>query len=78
MASGDEIQPADLTINVKDILPDILTEQKTMREYNHDIVMHYMNKFENNTKMVADILDIGQTTVYRMLKEMEQDETDAD
>lgn len=78
MASGDEIQPADLTINVKDILPDILTEQKTMREYNHDIVMHYMSKFENNTKMVADILDIGQTTVYRMLKEMEPDETDED
>lgn len=74
MANGSEIEPEDITINVKDILPDMLTTEKSMREYNHDIVMYYMKKFENNTKMVADVLDIGQTTVYRMLKEMEIDQ----
>ena len=72
MADSDEIQAGDLTINVSDVLPDLLLTPKTMREYSIEIVKHYMNKYDSNTKLVADKLDIGQTTVYRLLKEDKQ------
>lgn len=73
MSNGDEIEPSDLTINVNDVLPDLLTIERTMREYNQEIVLHFMKKLDNNTKAVADKLDIGQTTVYRLLKEYQEE-----
>lgn len=72
MADKDEIKASDLTIKIAEILPNIISENKTMRDYSIEIVMHYMEKHNNNTKLVADELDIGQTTVYRLLKEAKE------
>ena len=72
MADKNEVKASDLTIKIAEILPNILAENKTMRDYSIEIVMHYMEKHNNNTKLVADELDIGQTTVYRLLKEAKE------
>ena len=72
MADSNEIQTQDLTINYTDVLPDLLAESRTMRDYEIQIVKHFMEKFDDNTKMVADKLEIGQTTVYRLLKEAKE------
>lgn len=72
MADSAEIQTQDLTINYSDVLPDLLAENRTMRDYEIQIVKHFMEKFDDNTKMVADKLEIGQTTVYRLLKEAKE------
>lgn len=69
MSDTDEISVDDITINPKDMLPELLLKDLTMREFEIEIVKHYMKRFDNNTKMVADKLAIGQTTVYRLLKE---------
>lgn len=69
MSDTDEISADDITINPKDMLPELLLKDLTMREFEIEIVKHYMKRFDNNTKMVADKLAIGQTTVYRLLKE---------
>lgn len=69
MADENEIQPSDLTLKLSDSMPVNIEKNKTMREYSIEIVNHYMDKFNNNTKQVAETLDIGQTTVYRLLKE---------
>lgn len=73
MSDTEEITSDDLTINPKDMLPELLLQDLTMREYEIAIVKHYMKRFDNNTKSVADKLAIGQTTVYRLLKEDEAD-----
>jgi two-component system response regulator AtoC len=44
----------------------------TLREYNIKIVQHYLKKHDNDIPTVARILDIGKTTIYRMLKEDEE------
>lgn len=73
MSSSDEINERDIVIgNSSDIIPDLLTTEATMRDYMIRIVKDYMNRFDGNTKKVADALDIGQTTVYRLLKEAEK------
>lgn len=69
MSSKEEINADDISLSSNDALPNVLTEELTMREYEIRIVNHYMQKCDNNTKLVADKLGIGQTTVYRLLKE---------
>lgn len=69
MSPDKEITPESITLATTDALSDILTEELSLREYNRRIVNLYMEQYNNNTKLVADKLNIGQTTVYRLLKE---------
>lgn len=69
MSSTNEIDSADLSLGDNDVLPNVMLDEVSLREYNRRIVNHYMSRYNDNTKLVADKLDIGQTTVYRLLKE---------
>lgn len=69
MALNEIIEADDILLSSTDMLTDIIGEELTLREYNRRIVNLYLEKYNNNTKLVADKLDIGQTTIYRMLKE---------
>ena len=71
LANGEEIQADDLHLRHQDFLSDQLQEEKTLRDYDIAIVKHFMAKYQDNTKKVSDVLGIGQTTVYRMLKEQD-------
>lgn len=71
MTNESEIGEDDLTFSTSsDLLPDLLTKEQTLREYSIRIVNFYMGQCDNDTALVAEKLGIGQTTVYRMLKEM--------
>lgn len=73
MTNEAEIGEDDLTFSTSsDLLPDLLTKEQTLREYSIRIVNFYMSQCNNDTAVVAEKLGIGQTTVYRMLKEMRE------
>ncbi|NLA49345.1 MAG: sigma-54-dependent Fis family transcriptional regulator, partial [Bacteroidales bacterium] len=44
-------------------------KEMTLREYNIHIVKKYLERHDNDIKLVAQKLDIGVATIYRMLKE---------
>ncbi|WP_420317883.1 sigma-54-dependent transcriptional regulator [Ekhidna sp.] len=69
MADEKEITPGDITFAQKDVLADILTEEMSMREYQMRIIHSYIKKYNDDIKLVAEKLDIGQSTIYRLLKE---------
>jgi len=72
LANSEIIDSSDLSMRSgNDILPDLLASPMSMREYERKIVSFYMDKLDGKTKKVAEALDIGQTTVYRILKENE-------
>ncbi len=71
MSNGISIEPHDIVITNSDILSNLVGEELTLRQYNRKIVQLFLDKYDNNTRIVADKLDIGQTTVYRIIKEME-------
>jgi two-component system, NtrC family, response regulator AtoC len=50
-------------------LDDVLNEEATMDEYNRRILRHYLNKYDQNVLQVAEKLQIGKSTIYRMLKD---------
>ena len=71
--NDQEIQPDDIAFGSGDTISEIADENITLREYTRRIVNNYLKKYDNNMKLVAEKLDIGLSTIYRMLKE-DQDE----
>ncbi len=72
MADGEEITAEDISFTQADPVTDIFDEQMTMRDYELRIVKMYLKNHDNDIKKVAELLDIGQSTIYRMLKKEEE------
>jgi two-component system response regulator AtoC len=72
MAEGDTILPDDITFGTRDIISEMSGEEMSLKEYNQRIVTLYLKNYDDDIKVVARKLDIGQSTIYRMLKEMEE------
>ena len=53
--------------NSADFFNSIINKEMTMQDYNRTIIMHYLKKYNNKVRPVAKILDIGKSTIYRML-----------
>jgi two-component system response regulator AtoC len=68
MSNGNEIRQTEISLSASDILTEVLNEELTMKEYELRILSAYLKKYEN-IKVVAEKLGIGQSTIYRLLKE---------
>ncbi len=68
LSDKDEITADSIILGDDDLLPDVMEKELSLREYNLRIVNKYLEKYDNNIKLVAQKLDIGVATVYRMLK----------
>jgi DNA-binding NtrC family response regulator len=69
LADHDEIIGDNIVLGNDSLLLEIEEKEMSLREYNIRIVKKYLEKYDNNTKRVAEKLDIGVATIYRMLKE---------
>jgi DNA-binding NtrC family response regulator len=49
----------------------LLEEENTLQGYTRKIIKSYLEKYDNNIIKVAKKLDIGKSTIYRMLKNKE-------
>lgn len=72
MANGAEVNEDDINFNSISKDSNFLFEEMTLRDYTFKIIRHYLEKYDNNVLKVADKLDIGKSTIYRYLKEMEE------
>jgi DNA-binding NtrC family response regulator len=73
ISDSNEISDDDILLGNNTLIEDLMDKGLTLREYNIEIVKNYLEKYENNIKLVADKLDIGVATIYRMLKEENHD-----
>jgi DNA-binding NtrC family response regulator len=71
MATDNEIRPPDISFNSTTRLESFLYQEMTMQDYMYRIIRHFLNKYDNNVLEVAKKLDIGKSSLYRYLKEME-------
>jgi DNA-binding NtrC family response regulator len=69
MASGAQIEEEDIQFNSIRRAANFLTEELSLEEYKRMIIKHFLNKYDNDVILVAQKLDIGKSTIYRMLKE---------
>lgn len=71
MADGDEIQEDDIRFSAPQSEEDIFAKEKTLKEYTNQIVQHFLNKYNHSVLKVADKLDVGKSTIYKMIQEKE-------
>ena len=45
-----------------------VSNQKTLREHTCDIIRHYLRKNNNDVLATARDLDIGKSTIYKMIQ----------
>ena len=71
LADGDTVEPENINFPSTDPLSELLMEGKSLKEYTDSIITHFLNKYNNNVVETANVLQIGKSTIYRMLKEQE-------
>jgi DNA-binding NtrC family response regulator len=70
LADGDVIEPSHININPLNLKQNLLSQEKTLQEYNEEIIQYFINKYKN-IREVARRLDVGKSTLYRYMKEKE-------
>lgn len=71
MAEGQEVRSQDITFTSSKGIDSLLNQEMKMEEYMYRIIRHYLNRYDNDVLEVARRLDIGKSSIYRYLKEME-------
>lgn len=71
MCNDNEIKEEDITFNSTRNDEFFSMEQKTLRQYTCDIIKYYLKKYDDDVLLVADKLDIGKSTIYKMLQQKE-------
>jgi len=73
MTNGNEILDEDINFNSLQREDNFTFEELTLREYTFKIIRHFLEKYDDNVLMVAKKLDIGKSSIYRYIKEMEEE-----
>jgi DNA-binding NtrC family response regulator len=71
LTNSQNIDEEHVTFNSTNAKSDFLLEEDTLEGYVKKIVKFYLQKYNNNVMVVAKKLDIGKSTIYRMLKNNE-------
>jgi DNA-binding NtrC family response regulator len=71
MAGDSEIKASDVSFSSSTRIESFLYQEMPMQDYMYRIIRHFLNKYDNNVLEVAKRLDIGKSSLYRYLKEME-------
>ncbi len=68
MTNRNVIKANHLNMNIDDSVQNLLASEKTLDEYNNEIIKHFLTKYNQNVRLVASKLGIGKSTIYRMLQ----------
>lgn len=72
LTDGDELRTQDISFSSPLSTDSFMLKEMKLEEYIYTIIRNYLNKYDNNVLEVAKKLDIGKSSIYRYLKEMEQ------
>jgi DNA-binding NtrC family response regulator len=68
MTDDEVIHPEHITINTHAAVNDLLNKERSLNEYEIDIIQHYLDKYDKDVLLVAKKLDVGKSTIYRMIQ----------
>jgi DNA-binding NtrC family response regulator len=71
MTNRTVIKANHLNLNIDNNVQNLLATEKTMDEYNQEIIKHFLIKYNQNVRLVATKLGVGKSTIYRMLQNKE-------
>jgi DNA-binding NtrC family response regulator len=68
MCDNNEIGSEDLTFDCIDDTDFFLSEDKTLKEFTAEIILHYLKKNNEDVIKTAKQLDIGKSTIYNLIQ----------
>jgi len=71
MSDDDVIEYVDINFSSLGSVEDIFSEEYTMKEYHQKIIKYFLKKYDNKVRLVSKKLDIGKSSIYNMLKEVD-------
>lgn len=71
MCDGNEIKADDISYIAAKGSQAFTAEEKTLRQYTCDIIQFFLKKYNNDVIATASKLDIGKSTIYKMIQEKE-------
>jgi two-component system, NtrC family, response regulator AtoC len=69
MAKTDVIEEEDISFPRTGLEKGFLNHEDTLAGYTKKIISHYLHKHNKNVALVASKLNVGKSTIYRMIKE---------
>lgn len=69
LSNGKIIQEEDIQFNSVKREAGFLTQELTLEGYKNLIIKSFLEKYDDDVMLVAQKLDIGKSTIYRMIKE---------
>jgi DNA-binding NtrC family response regulator len=69
LSDSEVLEAKDIQFHTGGTADEFTFEEITLREYNRRILHHFLDKYDHNISKVSQILEIGKSTIYRMLKE---------
>lgn len=67
MADEGVIEEENIIFNSTAGFNDLLSQDLTLEEYTNRIIRNYLDRYDRNVLLVAKKLDIGKSTIYRLL-----------
>jgi DNA-binding NtrC family response regulator len=71
MCNDGIIEEGDIIFDETSANEELLNTEMTLDDYTYRIIRHYLQKYDENVLQVASKLNIGKSTIYRYLKQME-------
>lgn len=68
MCESNEICVEDLTFDTINDTDFFLSEDKTLKEFTSEIILHYLKKNNEDVLKTAKQLDIGKSTIYNLIQ----------
>ncbi|MCX8490747.1 MAG: sigma-54 dependent transcriptional regulator [Cyclobacteriaceae bacterium] len=72
LGDGQELKAEDISFNNQIHADNFMQKEMTLQTYIYHIIRSFLKKYDDNVLEVARRLDIGKSSIYRYLKEMEQ------
>jgi len=71
MCSNNTIEPDNINFTSASQSNNIFSEEKSLRAYQVQIITHFLERYNRDIELVADKLEIGKSTIYRMMQNKE-------
>jgi DNA-binding NtrC family response regulator len=71
MAEGNEIDAEHLNVTSQNLITDFMHKEATLKEFTTKFIQFYLDKYNYDVLKVARKLDVGKSTIYRMIQNKE-------
>jgi two-component system, NtrC family, response regulator AtoC len=71
MSEANSIEAEHLNVSAQNVMSDLMMKDMTLKEFTNKMIQYYLDKYNYDVLKVARKLDVGKSTIYRMIQNKE-------